>query len=110
MARRHRSETPAERPDEAEDEVLEVDLHGCAPSAAVRKVERALHSARLRRIGWVRVITGRGLGNKAQKPILREHVAAWLRGDGGRFHGVADVQVELASGGGSLRVRLRNAR
>ncbi len=92
-------------PPEADD-VHVVDLHGRRPDEALRRLGQELHTARLRRCGWIRVITGRGLGNAAQQPILRDRVNAWLRGPEGRRFQVLDVQVERSTAGGSLLVRL----
>lgn len=77
------------------------------PDRALRAVARALHAARLRRARSVLVITGKGLGNRAQKPILRQHVEAWLRGPEGARVGVAEVRLEPH--GGALLVQMRGA-
>ncbi|MBL8859926.1 MAG: Smr/MutS family protein [Planctomycetes bacterium] len=83
----------------------EIDLHGLTPEAALRTLARELHAARVRRVRRVLVITGRGMGNPAQKPILRAKVEGYLQsGDGARL-GV--VSFELAARGGALVVYLR---
>jgi DNA-nicking Smr family endonuclease len=91
--------------DEDEGEPLpEVDLHGLRPEAALRRLEQELHAARVRGAPGLVVITGRGLGNLAQEPVLRPRVEAWLRGpDGARF-GVRDFR--QIHRGGALEVRL----
>ncbi len=81
-----------------------VDLHGLRPEDAQRKLERELHSARVRGHGTLLVITGRGLGNERREPVLRQRISTWLRGPEGRARGVKDVVVEAK--GGALRVRL----
>lgn len=81
-----------------------LDLHGLAPAQALRRVEQALHATRVRGGRRLRVVTGRGWGNREQKPILRAKVEAWLRGPGGARFGVARVQV--AQKGGALDVDL----
>lgn len=87
------------------DETLSVDLHGLAPERALRHLSQGLHGARLRGAREVLVITGRGWGNREQKPVLRLKVEEWLRGpDGARF-GVESF--ETRSRGGALLVRLR---
>ncbi|MFT7485474.1 MAG: hypothetical protein ACI9F9_001324 [Candidatus Paceibacteria bacterium] len=83
---------------------MEVDLHGCRPEAALKRLERALHTSRVRRCPELLVITGRGLGNDSQKPILREKVEAWLRGPEGRRAGARSLQ--RTNKGGALLVRL----
>lgn len=83
----------------------QVDLHGLPPDRALRALSRELHGARLRRIETVLVITGKGWGNREQKPVLREKVEAWLRGADGARLGVDSVRVE--DHGGALRVHLR---
>jgi DNA-nicking Smr family endonuclease len=70
----------------------------------VRRLEQALHAARVRGLDRLLVITGRGWGNREQKPILREHVAAWLRGAEGARYGVKDIRV--VHRGGALELRL----
>ena len=50
------------------------------------------------------MVTGRGMGNREQRPILRERVEAWLRGPEGRRAGVRHV--ERRAKGGALLVRL----
>jgi len=98
--------TPAEGTwDEPEEPVVpEVDLHGKRPEAALRHLGRELHAARQRRLREVLVITGQGLGNPLQKPILRTMVEQWLSGPEGRRLGVQGFERE--SRGGALRVRL----
>lgn len=81
-----------------------VDLHGLRPEDAQRRLEQALHAARVRGAEELLVITGRGWSNAQQKPVLRERMAAWLRSPAGRSRGARDVQ--LAAKGGALRVRL----
>jgi DNA-nicking Smr family endonuclease len=85
--------------------VLEIDLHGLAPDAALRRLAQGLHAARVRGEGEVLVITGRGWGNAAQKPILRGHVERWLDGQDGQRAGA--LGHERRNRGGALLVRLR---
>jgi DNA-nicking Smr family endonuclease len=81
-----------------------VDLHGLPPEQALRRLAQAIHAARVRRTGTLRVITGRGWGNKAQQPILRGHVEAWLRSPEGVRAGVRAVR--RAAKGGALDLEL----
>lgn len=83
----------------------EVDLHGLRPSDALRRLSSALVAARLRRSTELVVVTGKGLGNLRQQPILRDKVEAWLAGPEGARHGVTGVAREPH--GGALRARLR---
>ena len=76
----------------------EVDLHGLAPDQALRRLAQEIHSVRVRGERRLRVITGRGWGNREQKPILRERVEAWLRGPEGRRAGVTGFTVEAKGG------------
>ena len=94
-------------PEEPEEDVLEIDLHGLPPERALRKLAQELHACRLRGPTHVLVITGRGWGNREQKPVLRPKVEAWLLGPEGRRLGVESFLVE--SLGGALRVQLRDA-
>lgn len=70
----------------------------------MRKLERGLHSARWARQGTVLVITGRGLGNATQVPVLRLRVENFLRTDARARYGV--ISFEVTSGGGALLVKL----
>jgi len=87
---------------------VEIDLHGCPPDQALRRLSNGLHGARIRGADRVLVITGRGWGNLARQPVLRGKVEAWLRGPEGQRHGV--LGYEIASKGGALLVKLRSAR
>ena len=82
----------------------EVDLHGLRPEEALRRVAQEIHACRVRRIDRLRIITGRGWGNRMQQPVLRPRVERWLAGEDGRRLGVQGF--EVASDGGSLVVRL----
>ena len=90
--------------DDEQPLVPEVDLHGRRPDEALRHLARELHAARHRRLRSVLVITGQGLGNALQKPILRGKVEEWLLGEHGRRLGVEGF--ERTSRGGALLVRL----
>jgi DNA-nicking Smr family endonuclease len=83
----------------------EIDLHGLRPEDALRRLSSALVAARLRRATELVVVTGKGLGNLRQEPILRTKVEAWLAGPDGARHGVVGVAREAH--GGALRARLR---
>ena len=85
----------------------QVDLHGLRPEQALRRLEQELHTARLAGSGTLLVITGRGLGNRLQQPILRERVASWLAEHGRRF-GVRAWRE--ASRGGALELDLAAGR
>jgi len=93
-------------PDEFEDdqERLEVDLHGLRPAQALRRLAQTLHAARVRGLSEVRVITGRGWGNRTREPILRGQVEAWLAGPEARALGV--VKSEVVAKGGALDLTL----
>jgi DNA-nicking Smr family endonuclease len=81
-----------------------VDLHGLHPDQALRRLEQELHAVRVRGGRELLVITGRGLGNREWKPVLRQRVEAWLRGPEGRRLGVKDFRV--VAKGGALEVEL----
>ena len=78
----------------------EVDLHGLTPDQALRRLAQELHSARVRGLGRLRVITGRGWGNARQEPILRQRVETWLRSPAAATFRVQ--RFERASKGGAL--------
>ena len=81
-----------------------VDLHGLHPDQALRRVEQALHAARVAGEALVTIVTGRGWGNRLQEPVLRLRVEAFLDREKGRL-GVLDYR--QTSRGGALEVRLR---
>ena len=99
---------PEEEGWEEEEPPPELDLHGLRPEQALRRLAQELHAARQRRLDRLLVITGQGLGNALQKPILRGKVEAWLSGPEGVRHGV--VGYERTSRGGALLVRLAGSR
>lgn len=82
----------------------EVDLHGLRVELGLRRLRQAVHAARLRGPGRLIVITGRGMGNRQQEPILRRAVEAWPGGPEGRSHGVRGFR--LRNRGGALEVDL----
>jgi DNA-nicking Smr family endonuclease len=86
----------------------ELDLHGQTVAEAQKRLELFLHAARVRALPWVRVITGRGVGNPTGQPLLRERIEAWCRSPAGRERGVRHV--ERAAKGGALDLRLEGAR
>jgi DNA-nicking Smr family endonuclease len=83
---------------------MEVDLHGLMPSTALKRVAQALHMARVKGATELFIITGRGLGNHAQEPVLREKVEKWLRGPEGRRAGAGTF--ERRNKGGALLVKV----
>jgi DNA-nicking Smr family endonuclease len=89
-----------------EDDLEEIDLHGLRPEEALRRVAQGIHACRVRRLDRLKIITGRGWGNLRQQPILRPRVEQWLAGPEGARLGV--LRFEVADGGGSLVIQLRN--
>jgi DNA-nicking Smr family endonuclease len=83
---------------------FQVDLHGCSRPEAERLLARELHACRVRGARRLTVITGRGYGNRAQEPVLRDHVEGWLRGPTARGLGVTGF--ERVHRGGALEVHL----
>lgn len=84
----------------------QVDLHGLRPDEALRRLSQALHAARVRGAETLTAVTGRGWGNREQKPVLRGKVEAWLSGPEGRRAGVRSHR--RTNSGGALEVRLRD--
>jgi len=82
----------------------ELDLHGSAPEGAVRRLRQELHACRVRGRTALRVITGRGWGNRRQQPVLRGHVETWLRSPEARTLGVRSFR--RVAKGGALDVSL----
>lgn len=91
-------------PQDPEEPQIQVDLHGLRPEEALRRLGQTLHAARVRRASRVLVITGRGMGNHVQAPVLRTRVEAWLKGPEGQRLGVRGF--ERTARGGALLVRL----
>ena len=91
-----------------EVEVVEGLHHGAqegfTTAAAERRAAQELHAARIRGEPGLVLITGRGWGNKAQKPVLRQHMETWLLGPEGRRHGVR--RLRITAKGGALEVEL----
>ena len=83
----------------------EVDLHGLDSQRAFRRLEQELHAAKVRGETRLLVITGRGWGNREQKPILRQKTEAWLKGPRGQALGVKSFQVTQK--GGALLLMLK---
>lgn len=94
--------------DGRDDPRSRVDLHGLRREDALRRVREVLTRARALGMPRVEIVTGRGLGNRAQEPVLRTAVEAWLRGAEARGFGV--VQVTRTHRGGALEVRLGGRR
>jgi DNA-nicking Smr family endonuclease len=82
-----------------------IDLHGLRPEAAMSRLRQGLHAARSSGAAQALVITGRGMGNRTQTPVLRTKVEAWLGSPAARPFGVSRFQ--RVSGGGALLVPLR---
>lgn len=81
-----------------------IDLHGRRPEDAMRFLSQGLHAERMRGAKEVLVVTGRGMGNRKQEPVLRTRVESWLRGGEGKRHGCKSF--ERVAQGGALLVRL----
>lgn len=84
--------------------VRQVDLHGMPPEAALQRLGQELHAARVAGKKSLLAITGRGWGNREQKPVLRLRVEAWLAAEGKRRFGV--VGFRRVSKGGALEIDL----
>ena len=93
--------------EEEDVETPELDLHGMPPSHAFARLERFLHTARVRGDRRVIVVTGAGRSNASGKPVLRTRVEDWLRGPEGKRYGVRGT-ARIAKGG-ALSVALDGA-
>ncbi len=82
----------------------QVDLHGLRPDQALRRLAQELHSAKVQGLDQLQIITGRGWGNREQKPILRNKIEAWLGGPHGKRAGV--LSFRTSKDGGSLVAQL----
>ena len=80
------------------------DLHGMSPTRAKAEVERFLLMARGH--SQVKLITGRGHGNRAMEPVLGKHIHKWLPANKERL-GVQQVEFDKSSKSGALLVYLR---
>jgi DNA-nicking Smr family endonuclease len=74
------------------------------PERALRRLASELRTCRVRGDRTLLVITGRGYGNRLQKPILRGRVEAWLEGAEARALGA--LAWTRTAKGGALEVRL----
>jgi len=81
----------------------EVDLHDLHPDQALKRLEKALHTARVQGSRRLTAITGRGLGNASGTPVLRRRVEAWLAVEGRRY---GATRWEPTSRGGALEIHL----
>lgn len=84
---------------------FEIDLHGLRPEAALSGLRQGLHAARSSGASHALVITGRGMGNRTQTPVLRTQVEAWLRSPAAQPFGIASFQ--RTARGGALLIPLR---
>src|SRR5687767_9236546 len=73
-------------------------------AAAERALRRELHAARVRGEAGLVAITGLGLGNPKQEPVLRQHAERWLAGPEARRLGV--VGHRRIHRGGALEIAL----
>lgn len=92
-------------PFEEEDAGPEIDLHGLRPEDALRRLELAVHTARVRGSDSLLVVTGRGWGNERNEPVLRTKVEQWTQTTGARERGV--LGFERGEKGGAVRLRLK---
>ena len=86
------------------NQLPQIDLHRQNWASAERALRRALHAARVRGESHLVVITGLGLGNAAQQPVLRGHVETWLHGAEARRLGVLGFR--RVNRGGALELSL----
>lgn len=57
----------------------ELDLHGLVVATARRQLAQFLYTAKQRDYRCIRIIHGKGLSSGARGPVLKRHVAGWLR-------------------------------
>jgi len=57
----------------------ELDLHGMTVPEAHSALSRFLHRCQANGTGCARIIHGKGLGSRQQKPVLKNRVNLWLR-------------------------------
>ncbi len=82
-----------------------LDLHGSTAAAAHRRLVQFIESAQAKRLTWVIVITGKGVGGKG---VLRQSVPEWLSTPPLKSKIVGFETAQPAhGGGGALYVRLR---
>lgn len=79
-------------------------MHRKTWSDAGRLLRRALHAARVRGEAGLVAITGQGLGNATQTPLLRSHVEHWLAGQEAKHMGV--LSFRRVHRGGALEISL----
>ena len=83
----------------------ELDLHGMNRLEAAHAVSEFLRRCRLRRLGCVRIIHGKGLGSLNREPVLKGLLRKWLV----REEVLAFSQAPAAQGGsGAVLVLLKS--
>ncbi len=83
-----------------------LDLHGLNRSEAAAAVREFLRGCRVRRLGCVRIVHGKGLGSRNREPVLKGKLYHWLKM---RDEVLAFAQAPAAHGGsGALLVLLKN--
>jgi DNA-nicking Smr family endonuclease len=56
-----------------------LDLHGMNRAEAALAVRGFLRECRVRRLGCVRIVHGKGLGSRNREPVLKRKVYHWLK-------------------------------
>ena len=83
-----------------------LDLHGMNRSQAAAAVRDFLRDCRMRRLGCVRIVHGKGLGSRNREPVLKRKVYHWLKL---RDEVLAFSQAPAQHGGaGAVLVLLKN--
>lgn len=57
----------------------ELDLHRLTATQALSELQNFIAQSRRRHLRCIRIIHGKGLGSKNQRPVLKGHVNQWLR-------------------------------
>ena len=82
-----------------------IDLHGMNRAEAAAAVREFLRDCRVRRLGCVRIVHGKGLGSRNREPVLKRKVYHWLKT---RAEVLAFAQAPAQLGGaGALLVVLK---
>jgi DNA-nicking Smr family endonuclease len=56
-----------------------LDLHGMNRAEAAAAVREFLRDCRVRRLGCVRIVHGKGLGSRNREPVLKRKIYHWLK-------------------------------
>ena len=86
----------------------QIDLHGFSAAVAEKSLDSFLESCRQNNYRCIRIIHGKGTGSANKRPVIKNRINEWLRGNG---NVLAFCSAKANDGGtGALYVLLRTRR